>query len=100
MAQSSLCKCGQARRAKQRNCLACHAKSMREFRHRTPLRPDQAYKDNCRSYAGVYLRRGKLLRQPCKCSAENSQMHHPDYSKPLQVEWLCRPCHLELHASQ
>lgn len=24
-------------------------------------------------------------------------MHHPDYSKPLEVVWMCRPCHLAEH---
>ena len=41
--------------------------------------------------------RGKLIPQPCKCGATKVEMHHPDYSKPLLVEWLCRPCHLDHH---
>ena len=53
---------------------------------------------NCRSYASVYLKRGKLTRQPCaECGSEKSQMHHPDYSKPLDVVWLCRRHHSALH---
>jgi len=23
-------------------------------------------------------------------------MHHPDYSQPLRVYWLCRACHRKL----
>ena len=23
--------------------------------------------------------------------------HHPDYSSPLLVEWLCRSCHARVH---
>jgi hypothetical protein len=25
--------------------------------------------------------------------------HHSDYSKPLEVEWLCAPCHATRHAN-
>lgn len=79
-------------------CKACHAAYMRDWRSRNPLKPDQRRKDNCRSYAGQYLRRGKIKREPCKaCGSSESQMHHPDYAKPLLVEWMCRPCHLREH---
>jgi hypothetical protein len=42
------------------------------------------------------LRHGRLVR-PDKCQKCPSlgplEAHHPDYSRPLDVEWLCRPCH-------
>jgi hypothetical protein len=35
-------------------------------------------------------------RQPCsKCGALNAQRHHPDLSKPLEIEWLCPQCHAD-----
>ena len=52
---------------------------------------------NARSYANVYLRRGKLKRQPCQCGSPDSEMHHEDYSKPLDVVWLCSSCHHLVH---
>jgi hypothetical protein len=40
------------------------------------------------------IKTGRLARQPCKeCGAKKSQAHHEDYSKPLDVEWLCVACH-------
>lgn len=81
----------------QRHCLTCHAAYMRRWRKTHPLTPGQRMKDNARSYAGVYLRRGKLTRRPCEVCGEAAQMHHEDYSKPLSVRWLCRAHHLELH---
>lgn len=85
-------------RPNQRYCLDCHAASVREFRHRTPLTAEQKFKDNARSYAGVYKRRGKLTIEPCEnCGSSDSEMHHEDYTKPIDIHWLCRSCHLALH---
>ena len=73
---------------------------MRSWRKTHLMTAEQRLKDSVRSYANVYKSRGKLIPEPCKiCGNENSQMHHPDYSKPLAVEWLCRPCHLGVHKS-
>lgn len=36
-----------------------------------------------------------------RCGSVNSlDKHHPDYSKPLEVVWLCKSCHLRLHAAE
>jgi hypothetical protein len=42
--------------------------------------------------------RGKLQQQPCWVCGEKAQAHHPDYSRPLDVVWLCDKHHKEAHA--
>lgn len=79
--------------------MACHAAYQRinRLKH-SELNPIQKKKANCRSYANVYERRGKLVPQPCEyCGDTKVQKHHEDYDKPLDVKWLCKPCHLNLH---
>lgn len=62
------------------------------------LSPEAKQRATARAYANVYLRRGKLVKQPCSvCGSPDSQMHHHDYSKPLDVVWLCRLHHIDLH---
>lgn len=81
-----------------KECKLCHALYMREWRKTHPFTIEQRKKDSCRSYAGVYLRRGKIEKENCYiCGSGNSQMHHDDYDKPLNIKWLCRKCHLGAH---
>lgn len=62
-------------------------------RHRD-LPPEQRRRANARAYANVYQRRGRLTPQPCAvCGAGDVVKHHADYGRPLDVTWLCRPCH-------
>lgn len=93
-------RCGGPRRpGNQALCAPCHAAHMREWRKTHPLTGGQKKRDTARSYAGVYLRRGKLIARDCECCGEpKTEMHHQDHERPLEVTWLCRPCHLSWHA--
>jgi hypothetical protein len=84
---------------KQRYCKACHAEHMRNNRPKHSELPEPARKKaNARSYLHVYVKRGKIIKAPCEiCGSERSEAHHIDYTKPLEVHWLCRDHHLELH---
>lgn len=43
------------------------------------------------------VRAGKIKRKPCEICGAKSEAHHPDYSKPFDVQWLCFKHHRELH---
>jgi hypothetical protein len=46
------------------------------------------------------IRNGSLKRLPCQNCGETAHVHghHDDYSKPLDVMWLCARCHSARHA--
>lgn len=44
------------------------------------------------------VRDGRLFKSPCEvCGKLKVEAHHPDYSKPLDVMWLCTKHHKEWH---
>lgn len=44
------------------------------------------------------LKRGLLQRLPCEiCGSETVEAHHDDYTKPLEVRWLCLEHHRAWH---
>jgi len=44
------------------------------------------------------LRRGLIQQQPCEvCGIEAVDAHHDDYSRPMNVRWLCRKHHKAAH---
>jgi hypothetical protein len=44
------------------------------------------------------IKTGKLIKQPCfVCGEIEVDAHHPDYNAPLDVVWLCKKHHREVH---
>lgn len=57
-------------------------------------KPDYSIKAKARSLARKAVNEGKIKRQCCEiCKNPEAVKHHPDYSKPLEIRWLCSRCH-------
>lgn|SRR3990167_4312929 len=69
---------------------------LREYNRKKRLKFPDRYKavqklDNA-------VRDGRIKRKKCKlCGSKIVQGHHPDYSKPFDVIWLCPEHHREIH---
>lgn len=71
-----------------------HHKAMQTYNKKYPL----AYAS--RIITGNALKDGRLIKGECceKCKSTNKiEGHHDDYTKPLDVRWLCEQCHKEWH---
>lgn len=69
-----------------------------EYTKRWRAENPDAYKAH--TAVGNAVRDGKLKKLPCEfCGDEKVHAHHKDYSKPLDVIWLCAKCHNRLHAN-
>lgn len=95
--------CGNDAVPGQRWCNPCHAAYMRTWRTLNPPTTFQRIRDAARSYVSVYLKRGKIQRGQCSqldytCKGR-IEAHHEDYSKPLEVNWLCRSHHVRLECA-
>jgi len=45
-----------------------------------------------------HIRKGEIERLSCEvCGRQDTHAHHEDYSKPLEVIWLCPSCHKKWH---
>jgi hypothetical protein len=71
---------------------AAQYRSLKERNMREP----QKYK--ARMALGNAVRDGRVKRLPCEvCGHPDTEGHHKDYSKPLDVRWLCFKHHREAH---
>jgi hypothetical protein len=58
----------------------------------------------CHVILGNAVRDGRVFK-PDKCEACGAtdcriDGHHDDYAKPLEVKWVCRSCHMEIHRQE
>jgi hypothetical protein len=72
----------------------------REEKRQVAIRHREKYpeKHKARTILGNAVRSGRIKRKPCEiCQSPDSEAHHDDYSKPLDVMWLCPKHHAERH---
>ena len=92
-------------------CNPCNTARIKKYRHTkkgaaatyAAVRSQYAkapYKQIARIALFHAIQIGKIIR-PEECSVCHKKIkvegHHPDYSKPLEVIWMCRRCHFDLH---
>lgn len=47
------------------------------------------------------LKRGLVQATPCEvCGTQPAEAHHPDYDRPMVVQWLCRRHHRAAHKKE
>ena len=64
-------------------------------------RKDNPEKAKAHGRVAAAVRSGKLIPLCCEiCGASKAVAHHEDYSKPLDVNWLCQAHHKQLHRDQ
>ena len=80
-------------RSSNKERIAAQTEYTKQWRHKY----EQKYK--CHTAVGNALRSGLLTKTPCiRCGDDKHVVgHHEDYSKPLDVWWLCETCHKQRH---
>ena len=77
-------------------CKACQYAVQRKRHYR------EHHKPTAKEKARYAYEKGKLHKplfcERCGCN-KALERHHPDYSKPLKVVWVCRKCHSRLKSA-
>lgn len=77
----------------------CYEKNKeKRLEYHRKWRETNKYKTDAHLLVRNAMKKGELERKPCiECGSLNSDAHHEDYNKPLDVIWLCRIHHIRHH---
>jgi len=79
-------------------CRQCHNAYMREWRKTHGPTDEDIRKGKVRARTRYLVKKGVIKKESCDVCADSTvQAHHPDYSKPELVIWLCPTHHHDLH---
>lgn len=83
-----------------------HKSNQRKWRKRNPEKQKQYQekwiarnpeKRRAHVALNIAVQKGQIKKGPCAVcgGGGKTEAHHGDYSKPLEVIWLCKKCHVE-----
>src|SRR5690348_8140498 len=96
MADGHLSFCKSCVRQRVRNHRERNVDRIRQYDRDRGYRVYDRSKERARQLVYNAKRRGELVPGQCWCG-EDGEAHHPDYTKPLEVVWLCKKHHGEEH---
>lgn len=102
MGDGRLNKCKECARADVQANYYANVEYYREYDRKRGFRGDRV-KQAARIAVRRALERGELSKGECEVGCHcrgRIEAHHHDYSKPLQVRWLCKRHHAEIHTKQ
>lgn len=93
------------------SCKKCHGKMVRSWKKKNNEKVVEYRKKSAKKYKSEYakkiaarrkvsfeIEKGNIKRLPCKiCGKRKTEAHHEDYSKPLDVVFLCVKHHAARH---
>jgi hypothetical protein len=86
--------------------IAKYAKKYRQINKDRILEYNKKHKPVTRLHSKAHwavrssLIRGLIRKEPCKyCGDLGTEAHHSDYSKPLDILWVCKKHHRRIHAN-
>lgn len=73
-----------------------HKEEIKEKRKIYKINNPEKIKARQKVLNSVYKK--KIFRQPCcVCGNPKVEGHHEDYGKPLEIIWVCKKHHIEIH---
>jgi hypothetical protein len=81
-------------------CNICNAAKKRPSHIKRQRKYEKAHpeKQSARVAVSRAMKSGALVKQPCQiCGDKDAVAHHDDYTKPLDIRWLCQPHHIQVH---
>lgn len=103
MGDGRLNKCKACTRKDVRENYSANADYYRAYDRERGYRPSDPLHAVARRKVRDAIAAGTLTRLPCEVGGDchgRIEAHHDDYSKPLDVRWLCKKHHAEVHTQQ
>jgi hypothetical protein len=81
-----------------------YQRELLKFGGRRPSKQSDPTKHRAHVAVELAIKQGRLTRplicEDCGADGRAIQAHHDDYSRPIEVRWLCAPCHGAYHAQE